>query len=371
MANQFYLWQKILSRFRLWKSETQQEPKIKKSFAFIIHPRNPSDASRKYSWLKALPFPAINLICRYTPPLVASEITGVRSYNTEEPIKGWLLICPLTAQQLVNNRELGKQRIKTTISLAEKLGAQIVGVGALASSITRGGLDLIDEIKIGITNGRTFTVGISLMGIKEISKIKNINLTEITMAVVGATGVNGEAMSKLFINEGVTKFILVAKNLEELAQLKREMLEINSQLLIEISTEIRSVKNAEIVVVATSSPEILIKSEDLKYGAIIYDITQPQNTSPDLAFKRKDLLIIDGGLVRTPRIDYHFDLGLSPETAFACLAETMLLAAEGKFDTRLVGKIQLEKVKEMLTIAEKYNFTHAPFQSFGKPISLK
>jgi predicted amino acid dehydrogenase len=82
-------------------------------------------------------------------------------------------------------------------------------------------------------------------------------------------------------------------------------------------------------------------------------------------------LIIDGGIVSTPGIDYHFDLGLPPETTFACVAETLILAAEGKYDSCLVGKVQLEKVKEMIKLAKKYNFTHAPFRSFGKLILFK
>ena len=342
---------------------------MEESFAFIIHPRDISDTARKYRIMRFLPSFVINLICRHAPPLIASEITGLKSHNTGKPIKGWLLICPLTARQLLNDREIGKQRIKATISLAEKLGAKIVGLGAITASITSGGRDLIGNIKTGITHGRALTVGMSIIGIKKAAEIKNLDLSQITMAIVGATGSIGEAVSKLMIDEGVKKFILVAKQLKHLVQLKKEMLEINPFLEIKISPRIHSIKNAEIVMVATSSPEILINSENLKYGALVYDVTQPQNISPAIAQKRKDLLIIDGGIMKTPGINYHFDLGLPPETTFACLAETLILAAEGRYNSRLVGKVQLEKVKEMVKLAEKYNFTHAPFSSFGKLIS--
>lgn len=343
---------------------------MEESFAFIIHPRDISDTARKYQIMRYLPPFLINLICRHAPPLIASEITGLKSYNTGKPIKGWLLICPLTARQLLNDRKLGRRRIKATISLAEKLGAKIVGLGAMTASITSGGRDLIGNIKIGITHGRTLTVGMTMIGVKRVAKIRDLDLPQTTMAIVGATGSIGEAVSKLMIEEGIKKFILVAKKLKHLVQLKKEMLEINPFLKIKISPKIHSIKNAEIVIVATSSPEILVNSEDLKYGAIVYDVTQPQNVSPAIAKKRKDLLIIDGGIVKTPGINYQFDLGLPPETTFACLAETLILAAEGEYNSCLVGKVQLEKVKEMVELAEKYNFTHAPFLSFGKPIFL-
>lgn len=340
------------------------------SFAFIIHPRDISDAARKFSLMKFLPSFIVDLACRYTPPFIASKITGLKSYETKKPIEGWLLICPLTTRQLLNNRELGKKRIKAAISLAEKLGTKIVGIGAILSSVTSGGVDLINNMKAGITHGRSLTVGITMIGIKEVVKARNLNLNKATVAVVGATGIIGKAVSKLLINEGVKKFILIAKNLEHLAQLQREMTEINPSLSIETSSFVRSIKNAELVIVTTSSPEILIDAEDLKYGAIVYDVAQPQNTSPIIIQKRKDLLITDGGIVSTPGVNYHFDFGLPPETTFACMAETMILAAEGRYNSRLVGDVNFDKVKEILKLAEKYNFTHAPLQSFGKPISL-
>jgi len=344
---------------------------MEETFAFIIHPRDISDTVRKYPLMRILPPPMINLICRYSPPLIASEITGLKSYTTGKPIKGYLLICPLTARQLLNNREVGKRRIKATISLAEKLGAKIVGFGALTSSITSGGVDLVKNSKIGITHGRSLTAGMSIIGIKELARIKNLNLSQLTVAIVGATGITGEAVSKLLISEGVKKFILVAKELERLPQLQKEMMEIKTSLLIKISTRIHSIKNAEIVMIATSSPEILITSEDLKYGAVVYDVTQPQNISPTIVQNRKDLLIVDGGIVNTPGINYHFDIGLPLETTFACLAETLILAAEGKYNSHLVGKVQLEKVEEMIKLAEKYNFTHAPFRIVYEPLRIR
>jgi predicted amino acid dehydrogenase len=367
MANLFYFWQKLLSRVGLWKSKKENSDA---KFAFIIHPRDVSDATRKYSFLRFFPKSLVRLICRLHPPLIGSKIVGLKSLISGEPINGWLLICPLTAKQLLSNRKLAIKRIKETISLAENLGVKMVGIGALIASVTSAGKDLVDNLRIGITHGRALTVGISLEGIKEIAKIKNINLEEITVGIVGAIGTIGRAMAKLLIEEKVKKFILVAKSddLKYLTELREEMKKIEPSLSIEISSNVSSIKNAELVIVATSSPEILIKSEDLKYGTIVYDVTQPQNVSPEVIKERKDILVIDGGLVKTPGINYHFDLSLPPETTFACMAETLILAAEGRYNCRLIGEVELEKVKEITELAKKYNFTHAPFTSFGKPV---
>jgi len=367
MANPFCPWQKLLSRGKLKENEKESSDA---KFAFIIHPRNVSDAARKYSFLRFFPKSLVTLICRSHPPLIGSKIVGLKSLNSGEPINGWLLICPLTAKQLLNDRKLAIKRIKETISLAENLGVKMVGIGAFIPSITSAGKDLVDNLRIGITHGRALTVGISLEGIKEIAKIKNVNLKEIIVGIVGATGTIGRAIAKLLIEEKVKKFILVAKSddFKYLTELREEMKKINTSLSIEISSNISSIKNAELVIVTTSSPEILIKSEDLKYGAIVYDVTQPQNVFPEVIKGRKDILVIDGGLVKTSGINYHFDLGLPPETTFACMAETLILAAEGRYNCRLVGEVELKKVKEIMELAKKYNFTHAPFTSFGKHV---
>jgi len=345
---------------------------MKNSFAFVIHPRDISDTARKYQVMKFFPSFLNRIICRCAPPLIASEITGLKSGVDGEQIKGWLLICPLTTQQLLENPDLGRKRIRETVFLAEKLGAKIVGLGAITSSITHGGKDLVDEIKIGITNGRALTVGMTWVGVKEIARIKKVDLAQATVAIVGATGIIGKAISKVLIYDGVKKFILVAKreHFKDLIELKNALEKINPLLSIEISAEMTSIKKADIVIVATSSPEILINSSCLKTGAIVYDVTQPQNVSPRLVEERKDVLIIDGALVKTPGINYNFDLGLPPETIFACVAETMILAAEKRFNVRLVGDVEIENVKEILNLAKKYNFTHAPFTSFGKVIFL-
>jgi len=341
---------------------------MKESFAFILHPRDITDAPRKYPWFSILPPFIINFICRYIPPMIGGKITGLKSATTGNPVEGYILICPFTAKQLMENRKLGKKRVKDTLRLAEKLGVKIVGLGALTSSITAGGKDLLEGLKIGITNGHSLTVGMSLLGIKKAAKIKNINLNSVTLGMVGATGSIGEALSRLLAAEGVKKFILVAKKEEQLVELKKEMEERYKGLEINISTRIDAISDADLVVVTTASPEVLIKANHLKKNAIVYDVTQPQNTSIDILEKRKDLFVIDGGIVNTPNIKSSLSIGLAEENAFACLAEVMILAAENRHNVQLVDRVKIEDVKEMLSLAEKYNFTVAPFRSFGKLI---
>jgi predicted amino acid dehydrogenase len=93
------------------------------------------------------------------------------------------------------------------------------------------------------------------------------------------------------------------------------------------------------------------------------------NVSPELIKERPDIVKIDGAYVDINGIDLGFDMGPPKRTTFACLVETMMIALEGDKNHH-VGEIDeryLEKTKEW---AKKYGFAHAPFTSFGKPISL-
>ncbi len=83
------------------------------------------------------------------------------------------------------------------------------------------------------------------------------------------------------------------------------------------------------------------------------------------------MLVIDGGMVEVPgRVDFHFDFGFPPGKAYACMAETMVLALEGRFEDYTVGKhITTHQVKEIAQLAAKHGFKLGGFRSFEKPIT--
>jgi predicted amino acid dehydrogenase len=97
-------------------------------------------------------------------------------------------------------------------------------------------------------------------------------------------------------------------------------------LTIEISHQVSSIGNCHIIVAATSAPEVVITSKDVSPGSIIINDAQPSDISPDIITDRKDVIVIEGGVLNTPNIDCNFNLGLANKTdIFSCLAETVLL----------------------------------------------
>ena len=54
---------------------------------------------------------------------------------------------------------------------------------------------------------------------------------------------------------------------------------------------------------------------------------------------------------------------------FACLAETALLAMEGRFESFTIGRdLSIEKIQEIYALFLKHKFPIAPLRSFGEPL---
>ena len=94
----------------------------------------------------------------------------------------------------------------------------------------------------------------------------------------------------------------------------------------------------------------------LKPGCVITDVARPLDLSAEDVAKRPDVLVVESGEVQLPGEDVRMgDIGLPDGVAFACLAETIVLALEGRFETFTVGRnIEWEKVKEIYQLGLKH-----------------
>ncbi|HRF96556.1 MAG TPA: hypothetical protein PLZ51_15220, partial [Aggregatilineales bacterium] len=66
----------------------------------------------------------------------------------------------------------------------------------------------------------------------------------------------------------------------------------------------------------------------------------------------------------------HFDFGFPEGKAYACMAETMALALEGRYEDYTIGKdISIEQALEIGEIASRHGFKLSGFRSFEKPVT--
>ncbi len=72
--------------------------------------------------------------------------------------------------------------------------------------------------------------------------------------------------------------------------------------------------------------------------------------------KRPDVLVIESGEIELPtKVKGLKNIGLPPNVIYACLAETIVLALEGRFEVFTVGRdTEWEKVKEIYKLGLKH-----------------
>ncbi|MCQ3935555.1 MAG: shikimate dehydrogenase [Chloroflexi bacterium] len=342
------------------------------TFAFIIHPIDPKrDVSRKFPLLgKVLTERQIDFFSTFFPPVYISEIEGITSQATGKTIKGWFIACPYTPRRMMQLPERTVYRkIIQTGRMAERLGADILGLGAFTSVIGDAGVTIAKALDVPVTTGDSYTVMVAVQAIREAANAMGIRMADATVAVVGATGSIGRVCAELMAGEAA-RTLLIARDEKKLEGL-RDRLQVHARGELCVSTKLDVLKDAQLILTVTSAIHDIIRPEHLQPGSVVCDVARPRDVSAMVAAMRDDILVIDGGMVDVPGpVNFHFNFGFPEGKAYACMAETIALALEGRFEDYTVGKdITLERVREITAIAERHGFRLSGFRSFEREIT--
>ncbi|MBO8136978.1 MAG: shikimate dehydrogenase [Desulfotomaculum sp.] len=341
-------------------------------FAFIIHPLDVSDVARKFSFTKYMPNTVVEKALRLMPSFAASHITGIKSLQNKEA-EGWFISCPLTAKQMLSLPQ--KTVLKKIIQagrVAEKLGAGIVGLGAFTSVVGDAGITVAKNLNIPVTTGNSYTVATAIEGTKKAANVMGKKLSDCHLVVVGATGSIGQVCSIIMARD-VRKLTLVGRDVGRLNSLASKIL-YETGLACKVTSDIKkAVRRADIVITVTSCVDTIIQPEDLPSGAVVCDVARPRDVSKRVAEERKDVLVIEGGVVEVPgNVEFNLDFGFPRGTAYACMAETMILALEGRYESYSLGRnLTVKKVDEINALAKKHGFKLAGFRSFERALSIE
>ncbi|MDD2920810.1 MAG: SDR family NAD(P)-dependent oxidoreductase [Anaerolineales bacterium] len=345
------------------------------SFAFIIHPIDPKrDVSRKFPLLgRMLNERQIDFFSTFFPPVYISEIEGVTSQATGKEIKGWFIACPYTPRRMMELPERAVYRkITQTGRMAEKLGANILGLGAFTSVVGDSGVTIANQLDIPVTTGDSYTVAMAVQAIRDAAQVMGIKIEDATVAVVGATGTIGRVCAELLSDEAARIF-LIARDEKKLEALRDKLEAKKNRGEIVIGTKMDALKDAQLILTVTSAIHDVIRPEYLQPGSVVCDVARPRDVSAMVAKARDDILVIDGGMVDVPgKVNFHFDFGFPEGKAYACMAETIALTLEGRFEDYTIGKdITIERVRDITAIAERHGFKMSGFRSFEKEVTEK
>lgn len=338
-------------------------------FAFIIHPIETKDIYRKYPFMARLPEILVEKATKYMPPMKVSHIEGVKSLWGE--VEGYFIACPLSTKQLITlPKEATLKKITEAVMVAEKLGAQIVGLGAMTSVVGDAGVTIAKNSNIPVTTGNSYTVASAVEATLKAANLMDIDVNQANVAVLGATGSIGSVVARLMAKK-CKYLMLLARNNEKLTKLARTIM-YESGIAVEVSSGLKEVlQKADIVISVTSSMDTVIDPSDLKPGAVICDVARPRDVSIAVQKQRKDVLVIEGGVIKVPgSVNFNFDFGFPPGLAYACMAETMILALEERWECFSLGRdLSISGVEEIEKLAQKHNFQLAGMRSFERKLT--
>ncbi len=339
-------------------------------FAFLTHPLGMKDVERYAPKAKGKREAIVLKILEWMPPYKASKIQGVRSIAGRE-IQGNFVMVPLMPSQFLNlERSEVVARVKKAALLGQKLGAKIIGLGGYNSVVGRAGKDVAEILDVAVTSGNSYTVATALEGALAAARILDVDLERSTVAVIGATGSIGSVCSR-FMAQKVNRLVLSARSKSRLRVLA-ETIQRESRTALKVEMDLgRALSEADVVITATSSGGSIIQAEHLKPGAIVCDVAVPHDVCREVQKLRPDVLVIEGGVVEVPgEVDFGLDFGYPPGLALACMAETMILTLENRFENFSIGRgLDYDRVQEIEQLAARNGFRLGGFRAFDEPVT--
>jgi predicted amino acid dehydrogenase len=341
-------------------------------FAFVVHPLHLGQihASPLLRWTRVLPGRLVESLAARLPPFRVSRITGAVSPFTGQRVEGQLIALGATPRQMMRRgAAFTYRRLVRAARMAHGDGARIMGLGAFTSVIGDAGVTVAARSPIAITSGNSLTVAATLEAAKvAAAAMGQHRLPHRRAMVIGATGSIGSACSRLLAEE-MRDIVLVSIEPEKLVELERTILRESSGARVVTATHAgQHLGSCDVIVTATSAfGQRILDISRCKPGAIICDVARPPDIDAAEAALRPDVLVVESGEVLIPgEVDFHYDIGLPRRVAYACLAETALLAMEGRFESFTLGRsIRLERVREIQAMFCKHGFRLAGLRSPG------
>lgn len=323
-------------------------------FVFLVHPRGMDDLYRdgtvrfvrRYSDSEA---EVRAKACSLPPVVVGDAVFGSSTVRGE-------LISVMRMPETMTDAGAARAVLEGA-KVALQRGARVIGLGALTAPATGGGVTLLRHLPAGVTltNGNAYTAAIVRHNVAEAHAALGLDRRAL-VAVVGCTGSVGVPTSQLLAAAGFD-LLLIGRSVERARHLLGELAGCAT-----FSGDMDDVRGADIVVLLTNDGAARITPERVRAGTVVIDCAQPANVEPAThhQFRRRGITIVEGGIVRIPGFASTYDLGLAdPAEAFACLAETYLLARAGIRD-HSVGCPSVEAVQRMERLAQRYGVRPRP-----------
>jgi len=322
-------------------------------------------------------YPLVNMVYSRMPPFRKKMLlNGMQpfkvfhlnniEFNQREQIDlvGYML--PMLPDQMLTSSHSAIKKINRIINKANILGVNVITLGAFTSIVTNQGLDVLNDSRIRITSGNTYTAALCIQSILKLASVLDVNLKDSNMAIIGATGDIGSICAKIF-SQKVKKIVLCSRSISESKDwVKLLNNDFRDKIVLEQDAN-RAIRMADIIICATSSVTTLFDIKEFLPGTVVCDLSMPPNVGRSLKQLRRDVLVYEGGRAKLP---YLHNIGnktwryLFPKNSiYGCFIESIILTLANKFENFSIGKgnITEEKVNEIYYLGLKYGIDIADF----------
>lgn len=338
-------------------------------FSFVIHPLSMGHVYKHpyvrhfKKYLKPLDRFTEEIIS-YSPGVYYGKISGIVSEKTGRRVDGLIYAVSETPKKLMESEpDAIYKKILKLCEKAHQRGSKIMGLGAYTKIVGDAGVTIDRLSPIPVTTGNSLSAASTLwaakLAVDKMGFVKKENgKFKGKMMIVGATGSIGAVSAKV-LSFSWDEIYIVAPRAYKLIELKEEIMKINPGAKINVSTEADAYTSLCDLIITTTSGQgkTILDIMKVKPGCVICDVSRPFDISEKEATQRPDVLVIASGEVQLPGKDLNMkiDIGLEGNIVYACLAETALLAMEGKFESFTLSRnINYEKVIQIDKMAKEH-----------------
>jgi predicted amino acid dehydrogenase len=336
-------------------------------FAFVIHPLSQNYIRNAFPIPKSTPkyvMDKIETFAAHMPPMVYCKMSNIISPTGAEA-EGWLISVGGTPKEMLSRSpEFTYRRLLQASKIAEKMGAQIMGLGAFTKVVGDAGVTVARRSSLPITTGNSYSASGALwaaadamrrMGLLKVNT-HNKKVAAKTM-VIGASGSIGSVSARL-LAMSFDEVYLAGRTLSKLDELKASILKETPDAKVFTTINYNDLlADMDMIVTSTSGAgKEILDIMRVKPGCVITDVARPLDLPASDVAKRPDVLVIESGEIDLPtKVKGLKSIGLPPNVIYACLAETIVLALEGRFEVFTVGRdTEWEKVKEIYKLGLKH-----------------
>lgn len=295
------------------------------TFAFLAYPRDLTQDLSRFSplpALKRLPEVAYEYALRRTAsgPVVIGQLS-----SAQHPLQGHVISVPLTSHQLKTLPvQLVQERVNEAIMVAQDLGAQVMGLGALTTERPDLARNFARHQNISIAGGAAYRAASVVL---EIERLLKHLPRKPTITLMGSDEHMLQILTPVLQKlQGI--HVLNTATLPEPARLRE----------------------ADLLVLLGDLTEFQIRSDHLRYNAIVLNASRGKVLDHRVLRDRSDVILTDSS-VFNPAIRIQGGPG---HTLCPSLTETMLLALDGHRGHFALDLLTADQLEHLLLLLKKH-----------------